>query len=472
MLLDKLRGWWGRLWGQQKTSGQGAQAQAFDGKFSDTWESAWAQSVALDQLTANDFTCVLRTLATEYPNSRQMRPRFVELVSRWVGDVAVHYDRPPRRRFEAKDAESWQKLKDIYERSAVDQAMKVALRKLVTQNCVLLLPWYKDLRTFAFLSFCPYEFEVIPGDPMLADDVQRAARVSLRVPVGISPEMGVEYGQLHLTPEACWIEHGAKKWSPYNKDPTNLSNPFGRALPVVALRAGEAPKGQFVGPVDQALLCETLAICLGNASTDHTIKYSGFPTKYVQAGDDSTVTKDMMTDMPSAPEYWVALPDGSTLGAQHTQLQVAEFDNHLEMNLKNFAVLRGFSPDWFMKAYTNIAAKTLDRHDAKLRGVVYVPVLEQAEQELAKWIARIVAIKGEVVVPADDIAVTLTWAEWLVDADPVAAATARATTYASGEDCAANYVARRDNITLEAALAKVKENRKRTEEVSGVRAQT
>lgn len=470
MLIDSLRSWWSGLWGARKTSGQGSQAQAWDGKFEDTLTSAWAQSVALDQLTANDFTCVLRALQTEYPNSRQMRPRFIELVSRWVGDVAVHYDRPPLRRFgdASATAADWTKLQDVYERSNINGGMRTALRKLVTQNCVLVLPWYKDLRTVEILSFCPYEFEVVPGDPMLAGDVQRAARVSLRVPVGIDPEIGVKYGQLHMTAAEIWIEEeGGKKSSPYNQLKDDLRNPFAPRLPVVALRHGDAPKGQFCGPVDQALLNETLAICLGNASTDHTIKYHGFPTKYLQSGAESTITKADVSGLPSAPEYWAALPDGAQLGAVHTQIQVAEFDNHLEMNLKNFAVLRGLPPDWFLKTYTNVASKTLDRHDAKVRSAVYLPTLEQAETELCHWVARLVSHRGEVAVP-DNLKVQVTWSEWHVDADPVQAATARQTCYASGEDSPAAFVARRDGVSLTVAQQRVKDNLAASKELGHV----
>lgn len=455
-MFERLVSWVRGLWHWRTTSGPGSQKSAWNGDFEDTPESAWSQSVALDQLLRGDYSCVVAAQDREYPNAERMRPRFLPLVQRWTDEVATAYDRSPLRTFAGVAEVETAKLADVYKRSQVDLAMREALRKLVSQNTVLVLPFPRDLRTVALQSFCPYEFEVTIGRPLFADDIQFASRVCLRVPVE-SQEGRPCFGKLVLQRDVAYIENDkGERHSPYNIDPANLVNPWG-ALPVVVLRTQPPPRGEFCAQVDQGLLGETIAICLGHAGTDQTIKYSGFPQRIIEHGENANVTKEDLSGLPIGPEHWVALPNGAKLSAIHTQSQVAEFDNHLELNLKTFSVLRGLPPDWFLKQYTNIQSKALDRHDGRQRRLRYQTPLELAEAELVGWVARMTNLRDEVQV-GDNVGVTLSWAEWEVDADPQAAVQARAGAYKAGEDSPVRYVARRDNITEAEARVRVAAN--------------
>lgn len=457
-----LRSLFRSLWNSRTTSGPGAQASAWNGQFEDTVESQWSQSVALDQLLQGDYACVVAAQDKEYPNAKNMRPRFLPLVQRWTDEVATAYDRTPHRVFGQLDPAQADKLADVYRRSGLNAAMRDALRKLVSQNTVLLLPFPRELRTVALQSCCPYEFDVTVGNPLFGSDVASLSEVCVRVPVDQAPDGGLLFGKLVLRRDLAYVERDDKtRFSPYNLDPENLTNPWGQ-LPMVVMRTAAPPKGKFCAPVDQALLGETIAICLGHAGTDQTIKYSGFPQRIIEHGENANVTKEDLAGLPIGPEHWVALPNGAKLTAMHTQAQVAEFDRHLEMNLKTFAVLRGLPPDWFLKQYTNIQAKAFDRHDNRLRRLRYQEPLEQAERELAMWVARMTNLRDAVQLP-DNLTVDLRWAEWEVDADPQSAAQARAMAYKAGEDSPVKYIARRDNLTeaeaqavLQANLAQVK----------------
>ncbi len=475
-ILARLRSMWSAMWQSDRTSGPGEQASTWDGQFDDTYTSRRRQSIALDQLTAGNYACILSAMKRDYKHANEMRPRFIPLVKRWVGDVATHYDRPPRRYFTTALAErqlkpeEFNKLKDVYARSAIDDAMKSALRKVVTQNTVLVVVMPKDIRQVKLHSFCPYEFEVTPGDPLNADDPQKAAEIRLRVPVSNDGD-GIQYGKLIMNSLQIYIERDdGSKYNPYNKDVNDLTNQFGGQYPVIDLRGEEPPKGDFAANVDQSLLAEVLSLCLANGSTDHSIKHSGFPTKVIKSTDENAATTKGnyvdTTGMPSGPEHWVGLPIGTEISAVHTQLQVAEFDNHNEQNLKLFAVMRGLPADWFMKVYSNTQSKTLDRHDQAVRRAQYLVALNRAESQLVVWIVRVLNQFDSQRLP-DDLDVIVNWSDWLVDAEPETAAAARQAQYRNGEDNPAAYLSRRDNLDPASAEQRVVENLKLTTRLLG-----
>ena len=423
----------------------------------ETWQGTGhdamrAQSRALDELRQGDFGVVVDEINRILPHS-SVEPRFLPLVERLVVERASSYLLRPRRHFAGADATATAKLRDIYSGSAINSAMELAEQKLVPQRTVVLGVLPGRLRRVRVESWSPFEVEVTPGQMMTADDIQAAAMVRLRVPVG-GDDAQIVWGFLVMTPTEIYYDSEGTKTPVYG---TTTANPFPawHPYPLVTLRSMDAMKGTFFAPVDQGLLAETIGLSLSLTDLEHVVRHTQ-PQRVVTFDPESPASPEDQANLPTGVDQWVSLPPGADLSTVHSQAQVAEALRHIEQRLRTFASLRGLPSDVFLRQYSNIAALGRQDHDRKLGRMRYRKAMREAESELAQAIARVANLTELDQLP-EDVTVTLAYGDVIPDGGQ-AAAQARQTAYTTGELSPSEYVAKRDHITRDAARAKVKAN--------------
>ena len=425
------------------------------------------QSRALDELRQGDYGVVLDEVTRILPHS-EVEPRFLPLVERLTAERAGAYDIRPRRGFIGASATDTTKLRDIYRGSAINAAMGLAEAKLVPQQTVVIGVLPDRLRRVRLYSWCPYEIEVTPGRPMDADDIQAAAEVRLRIPVGANDE-AVQWGFVVMTPaQIYYLCDGARSPvfdAPEGGDP--LANPFPAyaPYPLITLRSTDARKGTFFAPVDQGLLAEAIGLSLAITDLEHVVRHTQ-PQRVVQFDPDTPASSDDQKGLPTGVDNWVGLPPGATLSTVHSQAQVAEALRHIQDRLKNFASLRGLPSDIFVRTYSNIAALARQDYDRAQGRAPFQKVMRHAETELVQVIARVTNLTEAHQLP-EALAVNIVYVEAMPDGGQ-RAAQARAIEYGTGERRPAQYVSERDGITVEAAQLKVDENRRDAEAAAEV----
>lgn len=425
------------------------------------------QSEALDALRRGDYESVCDAIEEVFGNAADIQPRFVPLVEHYTRERATLYERPPYRAFDQAEGgakpEVYRKFRRIYAESRIDDAMEVALAKLVSQQTVILAVLPVALGRVEVMAFCPYELEVEPAaEAWRAHDITAARRVTLRVPVSAT-DVETTYGKLVMTQDRIWLEAEGNDETPVYSD--SLANPFGR-VPLVVLRSVDPDRGRFFAPVDEFLLAEAMALSMAVTDLDHKIRMA-FPQKVLTQTEGGVVRPSDLQSLPTGPEHWAVLPEGASLDVVHSSPQIAEAMALVESRLKNFARLRGLPADTFLRQYTNITAITLQQHDRRVARRRFEKVMERAETELARLIADVCGVQGDLINLPPDTVVRIRWGEWVVDADDQSAAQGRETAYRTGERSVVDHVARRDNIGLSAAEAKVKQNRARNAALAG-----
>ncbi|MCB9739517.1 MAG: hypothetical protein H6747_09635 [Deltaproteobacteria bacterium] len=423
----------------------------------ETWTSTGhgdlrRQSRALDELRQGDYSSVIDEITRILPHS-SVEPRFLPLVERMVAERATSYMLRPRRHFANTTPSATDKFRAIYSASGIDAALKLAEEKLVPQDTVVVGVLPDRLRKVRLESWCPFEVEITPGNPLAADDIQQASEVRLRIPVGASDDQ-VVYGFVVMTPNEIYVEAGGRKTPLYGN---STRNPFPayQPYPLVVLRSCDAPKGQFFAPVDQGLLAEAIGLSLAMTDLEHVVRHTQ-PQRVVTFDAESPASADDQQNLPTGVDNWVSLPPGASLATVHSQAQVAEGLSHIEQRLKQFAALRGLPSDTFTRTYQSITAIGLADHDRKVGRIRYQNVMREAETEVAQTIARVCNLTDVQPLP-ETVSVVVAYGE-LVAEGGQDAAQARMTSYQTGESSPAEFVSRRDHITLDAAKQRVADN--------------
>lgn len=426
------------------------------------------QSVAIDQLLNGDFSYVWSELRRAFPTSHDTMPRRAyPLLQRAATELATLYGRSPRRLFlrgsdgAAMAPSEYQKLRDVYERSGVDQSLLTAHKSLIAQQTQVILVLPAGPRQVRVTPLSPYQCWVTPGDPMTADVIGLAKEVRLKLPVAAS-DAGVVLGWLVLTPNQIYWDVDGIKSSPYNRDKSDLSNPWPGTIPLVAVHSATPPPGCFLSSIDESLLAEQVGLCLGVSQLEALARFSG-PRMYVEPGEGGGLTQELVDGLPAGHDTLIALPGaGSKLSVVQPQPMLGEYRALLDWQTGLSAQMRDVSPDAFSKspAAKTSVSRAYDRADRAEHRRRYEGIFAPVETQLARVIAQVSNLTNpDGVMLPEDVTVRVEYVEPDdAPADPVHAAQAQLMSFRMGLDSPAAYMARQEGISIEAARLKIKAN--------------
>lgn len=427
----------------------------------ETWDRPkfLRKSFQLSQFLRGDFSTIAAELARVFPNTDGLQERFVPLVQRFAHELSGLYSRPVVRTFSSPTAspEAIAKLADLYLASGVDRKLQEVHRMLLVQQTVILLVLPDRLGRVRLQPFEPWQVEWTSGDPMRADDLGRATEVRLRVPVE-STATTIVYGDLVLSPTEAYVSRGGTKVPVYG---SSTKNPFGR-IPLVVLRSETPQPGRWAAPVNEPLLTMQLALCVAESDTEllvHTQAWGqkvienaqyGQQVETLQVGPDKVLA--LVNNDPTAPPPRLAIVQG--------QPPLSQITGWNESRLRLLCSMFDLSPDAFLKVNTAVTASARaydarDREESKAR---FLPVFADAENDLAREVAAVANLSEPLQIPEDvRVAVQYTTNDSL-PADPLAESQALAADLALGIRSRVEFVARRDGLTWEQAVARIQRN--------------
>lgn len=426
------------------------------------------RSLQIDQFLTGDFSSLRYELRKAFPSSHSTMPlRIYPTLSRTAYELATLYARSPRRLFlsgsgNTMDQPTYQKMRDIYDRSVIDDRLLRSHRNLIGQQTQVLLVLPAGPRKVTLLPLSPYQVFVRPGNALTADDITTAAEVRLKLPVA-ADDVTTALGYLVLTPtQAYWDVDGTKS-SVFNpRDKNDLRNPWPGSIPLIGVHSATPPPGHFIAPLADDLLHEQIGTCMAVSQLEHMARHSG-PKMVIEPGEGGGLTQELAEGLPAGADTWIALPGaGSKLAVVQPQPLLGEYRALLDWQIGMSAIMHDMSPDAFSKspAAKTSVSRAYDRADRAEHRRTFGRIFEPIETELAQLIAKVSNLDSQdgILLP-EDVQVRIDWAEPEDDpADPVHAAQARMMDFACGIDTPVSYLARQEGISLAAAEVKIRAN--------------
>ena len=414
------------------------------------------KSRQLDDFARGDFASIASELAKAYQNTTGMQERYVPLVQRYVDELAGLYSPAPVRTISGSGGD---RLAAVYEDSALDEAfaeVEAVGRIQRTAVCLFLPDGPGRVRP---LVLRPWQIEVEAGDPMRADDVQSADKVTIQVPQQVVAGQ-VIYGELVLTRSEIYRVRRAERIPVYGE---SFENPFvdGR-YPIAVLRAGKPEAGRFFAPVNEPLLNLQVALCLQESDTEHLIRYQAYGQKVIEGATHAQQVEELKV----GPDNILALIGGDPqapaprLAIVGKDPPISQIVTWQESRIRLFASLLGISADAFLRVNTALTASArlfADQDRKKIRDKVR-PKMAQFERAAARAVADVVNLTAAAPVNADAVSVVLRWADNVPSVDPLHDAQATNTRIEQGLTTAAEIIAEDKGITREAALELVRRN--------------
>ncbi len=425
------------------------------------------RSLQIAQMLDGDFSSLKKAMRVTFPTSYKTMPiRVYPLIQRVAHELATIYSRDPQRWFNAPtgtiDPLAFQKYRDVYIRSNVNDVLLKASRQLIPQQTQVLMVLPAGARRVNVQALSPYQIVVTPGNAMTADDITTAKEVRLRLPVA-ADDRCVLLGWAVFTPTLCyWDVDGTRSSIFDTKNPDNLANPWPGSIPLVGVHAVSPPPGCFLSSLADNILSEQIGLCLAVSQLEHMARHSS-PVKVIQPGPDGSLLQEMAEGMPSGADTWVALPgQGSSLSVVQPQPMLAEYRNLLDWQTGLTATMLDVAPDAFSKspAAKTSVSRAYDRADRADHRMRYQRIWEPVETELAQLIARVSNLNNNdgIRLP-EDVVINVSYAEPDDSpADPVHEMQAMLMAFRSGLDSPVDYLARQQGISKVAALAKVTDN--------------
>lgn len=426
------------------------------------------QSRQLSQLLRGDFSSIAAELAKAFPNTRGLQVRYVPLVQRYAQELAGLYNRPVVRRFNdsTADLQALLKFQAVYASSQVDQALALAHRVLLVQNTAVFAVLPAGVGRVRVLVLEPWQVGWEVGDPLLADDVQAAKQVRLRVPVEVTVNT-VVYGDMVFTRDEIYLDRSGEHAPVYGG---STRNPFGR-LPLVVVRGEQPLPGRSMAPVLEPLLNMAIALCMSESDTELLVHTQAWGQKVIknaqiaqqveelQVGPDKILA--LVNNDPQAPAPELAIVQG--------QPPLAQITGWNESRLRLLCSMFDLSPDAFLKVNTAVtaSARAYDARDREAAKARYEPIFWQAEQELARTIAAVLNLADPLKLP-ESVAVDVTWPSYDPPVDPLHEAQAFASNVALGLDSPVAVVAARDGVSRGEARRRVEANLKERAELQAL----
>jgi hypothetical protein len=259
----------------------------------------------LDRFQNRDFALVDDIRKELYPRSyEQQIPADVCLVNRLGKELAVHYRRPPKRRFADLSEAQAATVDRFYRALSLDSRLHELSESLVIQRsaCLVFVPLPGQQRYTAQV-FLPWEWEadVDPTDYANPDSVKEWR---FRVCIGAKGESR-NFGTLRINKKEAWYEGGGlnKKTGVFRTDGANPLNGY----PIAFFSMGN-PQTGFLEPEAPRDLMHA-QICLGLTLSDsHAVgrfNSHGWKVLYSQR-------KETVKEVVAGPDRVIPLHDPET----------------------------------------------------------------------------------------------------------------------------------------------------------------
>lgn len=440
-------------------------------------------SERLDRALAGDFDWLQTVLREKFTDTTQIEPHPYNIPRRVADMFARQYRlRPVQRRFvgAAGAPVDFAKLKEVYARSGIDKALTQVHRHLVIQQSQYVVVVPDSVRKVRLLRFSPWQVHVTPGNSLFADDLAHAAEVRLLVEVGRTADGGqelVRWGEIVLTPTEAWIEGEdpsdkrdgeprVVKTSLYHPETNgdvepDYSHPWADELrcPVWQIRSEDPIAGTSIPPIDEPLYAITVAFGIRVGDLAHVLHFQGHGQAVIE--HDEPGSSSQKTEYSLGADKVLNI-EGGTFKVVSPQGQTGEYNSFLEALLRWYALTAGIDQDQFMKAATarTAVSRRFDRLDRAEKRHDYAELFHEFEGKLARAVVRVLNMSA---VQADalptDVRVQVTFRDPPEPADPQSETQARTMGYEAGELSLADYIAERDNLPRDQALAKAARNR-------------
>lgn len=437
-----------------------------------------AESLQLAQFLRDDFGAMRAEIAAAFPSladrvgfsprdrslfdrvqntvTRDDVPlRYLPIVRRVARELASLYAAPPFRAWANVGSENIRGLVDAYRRQRVDALMLQTQRSLVLQHTQILLVLPGGPDGFRVKRLDPHDVEVIPGNPLYADDLQQAERIRIMYCTRADSTQR-DFGVLEMTREH--IRWSGSASGPF--DEATGRNPFGGTdtpYPLIVIRDNEPDEGEFFGPVNQPVLQAQIAVNLALTDIERVLRFDAHGYRVLVPGPEENMTPAMAKSLTMSVDSLMVLPGTGTdfkiVGGQMAGVLQA-YVTFIQRQLEWLAVFLDISPDVLMKsnAAKTAVSRRFDRLDRAENRQAYAPLMARAERELYSEIRRVAATRG-IMYPATD-RVDVTYREGKqIPADPNAEAQALQARIGLGIDSPIAAIAREQGITEAQARA-------------------
>ena len=438
----------------------------------DTWNQSKfvKNSQQLSQFMRGDFSSIAAELAKAFPQTKNLQERYVPLVQRYAHELSGLYARPVVRKFLSTQAESidpFLKLQDVYRASRVDRFLHGVHRSLLVQRTMLIAVLPDGVGKVRLQAFEPWQVSWECSDPMRADDLNAASKVTLAVPISQSGN-AIVFGDLVFTRELAYLSKGGQQVPVYG---SSTRNPFGR-IPLIVLRAEEPLPGRWAAPVNEPLLTMQVALCVSESDTELLVHTQAWGQKVL----NNAQVAQQVEELQVGPDKVLALVNNDptalppSLQIVQGQPPLAQITGWNESRLRLLCSMFDLSPDAFLKVNTAVTASARaydarDREESKAR---LLPVFDDGEQELAQQIAATLNLTDPLKIPVDvRVQVQFTEGE-IAPADPLHETQALAAEVALGIRSRVRVVALREGVSYEAALRIVKANLQENVDLGGL----
>ena len=413
------------------------------------------QSRQLDDFARGDFSSVAAELLSAYENTTGMQERYVPLVEHYVDELSGLYDAPVRRTWSA----GAERFEAVYADSGLDAAfaeVEAVGRVQRTALCLMLPDGIGKVRP---LVLRPWQVEIDCGDPMRADDVQAADKVTIQVPQQVAAGQ-VIYGELVLTKSSIYREMRAERLPVYGE---SIANPFaGGRYPLAVLRVSKPELGRFFAPVNEPLLNLQVALCLQESDTEHLIRYQAYGQKVIEGASHAQAVDAVQV---GPDKIWALVASDPT--AQAPKLTIVGKDPPIsqivtwqESRIRLFANMLGISADAFLRVNTALTASArlfADQDRKAIRDKVR-PKMVAFEQQALRAVADVVNLSAAGQVDTSRLSVDIRWSDNVPSVDPLHDAQATKMRIEQGLTSTPEIVAEDKGISRDAAMAVVQTN--------------
>ena len=417
------------------------------------------RSRQLDLLARGDYSPIQSELDATFPNS-SLPVRAIPFVQRYVAELAGLYARPVVRRFRPGDLglAAFTKLQTVYGESKIDRAMDRIEQALWVQNTVMAVVMPDGLGKVRLQPILPWQVEAVEvTDAMAASNPRSWSRVVAQMPASVTADQ-VIMGRLELTHTHAWRATAAGKVGIYAEDGTH---PFGR-VPIIIAHRVAPDDGRWAAPINEAVLNLQMSLSLQSADNENIVRNCAWPQKVIK---NATIAQQV-DEVTVGPDKVIALvrsgnPDDPApeLAVVQGQVPVSELVSFAEHQIRLYCAMLGLDPSAFLRVNTAVtaAARLFSAQDRAAIRHRLQPVLRQFENDLARWIVAVLALREPMPLPTD-LGVDVTWSIPAPQSDPQSDAQATTAGIAIGTEAPSLVVANRDGISRKAALALVESN--------------
>jgi len=373
--------------------------------------------------------------------------RYLPICRRVAHEIATLYAQPPRRTW-VDSGTAAGPIVEAYRRQRVDAKMRATQEGLVLQHTQILMVMPGGPDGFRLTRLDPYDVEIIPGNPLYADDIAQAERVRVQYPTHVDAEMRM-FGVLEMTRDSIrWAEG---KGGPFGEDGTNPFRDQANPYPIVAVRAVEPDAGVFYAPVNDPVRQAQIAVNLALTDIERVLRFDAHGLKILTSGADGSVTQAQADLVPFSVDRLIAVPgmnaDLKVVGGQMAPA-INAYVQYIQRLLEWIAVFLDISPDVLMKSNASKTAvsRQFDRLDRSEKRQRYEEIMQTAESDLYEQIVRVSRQRGIVYPAARRVA--MAWGQGRqIPVNPLADAQALQARIPLGIDSAVAVVMREQGIS-------------------------